>query len=207
MFLDACTQTLIPEWQTKSFLLCWFWNITEKSQLCWVFWQFRPSILKEIVAPWLLSGYFLYKILKFDATLSLLHLNGVTPKLARLFLVLWWSIFDKSNGFRKMTPPTEVKPLKPACETWSPTLKSGVSFTSQQRYYDVSSNNSESVMETFYVFFSNQKQKLKAIICALPQGGHLTGNNYVVVAERSCLPIWESASVYTVYLHLSFKAF
>lgn len=33
------------------------------------------------------------------------------------------------------------------------------------------------------------KTKLKAIICALPQGGHLNGNNYVVSAAKSCLPI------------------
>lgn len=36
---------------------------------------------------------------------------------------------------------------------------------------------------------SQSKTKLKAIICVLPQGGHLTGNNYVVVARQSCLPI------------------
>lgn len=52
-------------------------------------------------------------------------------------------------------------------------------------------NKLESVMETFYVF-PNQKQKRKAIICVLPKGGHLTGNNYVVVTQRSCLPIYET---------------
>lgn len=35
--------------------------------------------------------------------------------------------------------------------------------------------------------FSQSKTKPKAIICVLPQGGHLTGNNYVVAAQRSCL--------------------
>lgn len=52
---------------------------------------------------------------------------------------------------------------------------------------DIAPNNPESVMETFYV--SQSKTKLKAIICVLPQGGHLTGNNYVVVVQQSCLPI------------------
>lgn len=38
---------------------------------------------------------------------------------------------------------------------------------------------------------SQSKTKRKAIICVLPQGGHFTGNNYVVVARQSCLPIWD----------------
>lgn len=56
-------------------------------------------------------------------------------------------------------------------------------------------------METFYVF-SQSKTKLEAIICVLPQGGHLTRNNYVVVAPQSRLPIPDCASIYTVFFLL-----
>lgn len=45
------------------------------------------------------------------------------------------------------------------------------------------------------MFFPQSKTKLKAIICVLPQGGHLTGNNYVVVVQQPCLPIFDCASI------------
>lgn len=59
---------------------------------------------------------------------------------------------------------------------------------SQQHYRanDAAPAAPESDMHSHYVF---PKLTPKAIICAFPQGGHLTGNNWVFVAQRSRLPI------------------
>lgn len=59
-----------------------------------------------------------------------------------------------------------------------------------------------------FMFPTKSKTKLKAIICALPQGGHLTGNNYVVVAlSRNLVFLYETfASIYTVYLYLELES-
>lgn len=59
-----------------------------------------------------------------------------------------------------------------------------------------------------FMFPTKSKTKLKAIICVLPQGGHLTGNNYVVVAlSRNLVFLYETfASIYTVYLYLELES-